>query len=123
MNAIETHNLTKVYNNNFKAVNSLNLEIPDKSIFGMLGPNGAGKTTLLNLIAGLYRPDGGNITVYGGSVRGVAAIRGAGIGGGDEGAGGNITIYDGSVIADGGNRITDTIQTIRKFSQWSYINH
>ena len=48
-NAIETQNLTKVYNNNFTAVNSLNLEIPDKTIFGMLGPNGAGKTTTLNL--------------------------------------------------------------------------
>ena len=43
MNAIETKNLTKVYSNNFTAVNSLNLEIPEKTIFGMLGPNGAGK--------------------------------------------------------------------------------
>ena len=33
INAIETKNLTKIYNNNFTAVNSLNLEIPDKTIF------------------------------------------------------------------------------------------
>ena len=52
VNAIETKNLTKVYNN-FTAVNSLNLEIPDKTIFGLLGPNGAGKTTLVSRIAAL----------------------------------------------------------------------
>jgi ABC-2 type transport system ATP-binding protein len=32
-------------------------------ITGMLGPNGAGKTTMLGLVLGLYRPDGGAITV------------------------------------------------------------
>ena len=48
-NAIETKNLTKVYKN-FTAVNSLNLEIPEKSIFGMLGPNGAGKTTTIKML-------------------------------------------------------------------------
>ena len=46
-NAIETKNLTKVYKN-FTAVNSLNLKVPEKSIFGLLGPNGAGKTTTIN---------------------------------------------------------------------------
>ena len=45
-NAIETKNLTKVYKN-FTAVNSLNLKVPEKSIFGLLGPNGAGKTTTI----------------------------------------------------------------------------
>ena len=59
MNAIETHNLTKIYNNNFKAVNSLNLEIPDKSIFGMLGPNGAGKTTTIKMLTCLIQPTSG----------------------------------------------------------------
>ena len=54
-NAIETKNLTKIYNNNFTAVNSLNLEIPNKTIFGMLGPNGAGKTTTLHSISNLIK--------------------------------------------------------------------
>ena len=52
-NAIETENLTKVYSNNFTAVNSLNLEIPNKTIFGMLGPNG------------LIQPTSGRATVGG----------------------------------------------------------
>jgi len=65
MNAIETHNLTKVYNNNFTAVNSLNLEIPDKSIFGMLGPNGAGKTTTIKMLTCLIQPTSGQAIVGG----------------------------------------------------------
>jgi ABC-2 type transport system ATP-binding protein len=64
-NAIETRNLTKVYNNNFTAVNSLNLEIPDKSIFGMLGPNGAGKTTTIKMLTCLIQPTSGQATVGG----------------------------------------------------------
>lgn len=64
-NAIETKNLTKIYNNRFTAVNSLNLEIPDKSIFGMLGPNGAGKTTTIKMLTCLIQPTSGSATVGG----------------------------------------------------------
>ncbi len=63
-NAIETKNLTKVYKN-FTAVNSLNLEIPEKSIFGMLGPNGAGKTTTIKMLTCLIQPTYGKATVGG----------------------------------------------------------
>lgn len=63
-NAIETRNLTKVYGN-FIAVNSLNLEIPDKSIFGMLGPNGAGKTTTIKMLTCLIQPTSGQAIVGG----------------------------------------------------------
>ena len=63
-NAIETKNLTKVYKN-FTAVNSLNLEIPEKSIFGLLGPNGAGKTTTIKMLTCLIQPTSGSATVGG----------------------------------------------------------
>ena len=63
-NAIETENLTKVYKK-FTAVNSLNLEIPDKTIFGMLGPNGAGKTTTIKMLTCLIQPTSGRATVGG----------------------------------------------------------
>lgn len=63
-NAIETENLTKTYKN-FTAVNSLNLEIPDKTIFGMLGPNGAGKTTTIKMLTCLIQPTSGRATVGG----------------------------------------------------------
>ena len=63
-NAIETKNLTKVYKN-FTAVNSLNLEIPENTIFGMLGPNGAGKTTTIKMLTCLIQPTSGQATVGG----------------------------------------------------------
>ena len=67
-NAIETKDLTKVYGN-FTAVNSLNLEIPNKSIFGMLGPNGAGKTTTIKMLTCLIQPTSGQATVGGYDVK------------------------------------------------------
>ena len=63
-NAIETKDLTKVYKN-FTAVNSLNLQIPEKSIFGLLGPNGAGKTTTIKMLTCLIQPTSGQAKVGG----------------------------------------------------------
>src|SRR5213080_1992621 len=43
------------------AVDGCTLTVLPHSITGLIGPNGAGKSTLFNIIAGLYRPDGGEI--------------------------------------------------------------
>src|SRR2546425_2795742 len=43
------------------AVDRCSLTVLPQSITGLIGPNGAGKSTLFNIIAGLYRPDGGEI--------------------------------------------------------------
>src|SRR5207249_12167676 len=44
-----------------QAVDRCSLTVLPRSITGLIGPNGAGKSTLFNIIAGLYRPDGGEI--------------------------------------------------------------
>lgn len=44
-------------------LNELNMDVEDGCIYGLIGPNGAGKSTLLRVIAGIYRPDLGVITV------------------------------------------------------------
>ena len=46
-NQIVINNLSKVYDNGFKALKNINLNIKKGEIFAMLGPNGAGKTTFL----------------------------------------------------------------------------
>ncbi|MFJ4294695.1 ABC transporter ATP-binding protein [Curtobacterium sp. NPDC089689] len=45
------------------AVDEVDLEIRQGSIFGVVGPNGAGKTTTLSMVTGLLRPDAGTVTV------------------------------------------------------------
>jgi sodium transport system ATP-binding protein len=47
------------------AVQAVSFQAADGCITGLLGPNGAGKTTTLRMIAGLLRPDAGQITVAG----------------------------------------------------------
>jgi ABC-2 type transport system ATP-binding protein len=63
--AIRTEHLTKIYGQRLIAVNDMNLEVPQGSVFGLLGPNGAGKTTTLRLLLGLQRPTAGYAEVFG----------------------------------------------------------
>ncbi len=65
MNAIETTNLTKVFNKWNKAVDSISFAVQEGEIFGLLGPNGAGKTTTIKMVTGLTTPTSGSITVFG----------------------------------------------------------
>jgi ABC-2 type transport system ATP-binding protein len=62
--AITVSGLTKRYGDHL-AVDAVSFEVRDGESFGILGPNGAGKTTTLEMIEGLRRPDGGDVTVLG----------------------------------------------------------
>jgi branched-chain amino acid transport system ATP-binding protein len=55
----------------FHAVDGVSLEIPSGAITGLIGPNGAGKSTLFNVIAGLYRPTSGKVTMAGEDITGL----------------------------------------------------
>ncbi len=62
-NQIVINNLSKVYDNGFKALKNINLDIKKGEIFAMLGPNGAGKTTLISIICGIVNPTSGKVSV------------------------------------------------------------
>lgn len=64
MNVIETYNLCKYYQNK-KALDDLNLEVPEGVIFGYLGPNGAGKTTTIRVLLNLAKPTKGSAVILG----------------------------------------------------------
>ncbi|MBU4534392.1 MAG: ATP-binding cassette domain-containing protein [Euryarchaeota archaeon] len=61
---IETKNITKKYDG-FTAVDSINLQVPKNSVYGVLGPNGAGKTTLISMLCTILKPTGGTGSVNG----------------------------------------------------------
>jgi branched-chain amino acid transport system ATP-binding protein len=96
--ALETRSLTKVFGG-LTAVDSVDLVIPEKSIFSVIGPNGAGKTTFYNCITGFYEPDAGEVLFYGKSLVGLSP---------------NQVTYRG---------ISRTYQNIRLFSNMSAIEN
>jgi branched-chain amino acid transport system ATP-binding protein len=46
-------------------IDGVSLRLNEGEILSLIGPNGAGKTTLFNMIAGFFRPDGGEIRFKG----------------------------------------------------------
>lgn len=51
-----------------KAVDDVSFDVYPGEIFGLLGPNGAGKTTSIRMVLDIFRPDQGEIAIYGGSM-------------------------------------------------------
>jgi ABC-2 type transport system ATP-binding protein len=62
--ACETRSVRKSFGST-RAVDGLDLRIPRGMLYAFLGPNGAGKTTTLRMIAGLLKPDVGDILIHG----------------------------------------------------------
>jgi ABC-2 type transport system ATP-binding protein len=69
MKAIEAEGLVKIYKTRgageVRALDGIDLQVPEGSVLGLLGPNGAGKTTTVRILATLLRPDDGQATVAG----------------------------------------------------------
>src|SRR6201984_2806507 len=61
--ALELRGLTKRFDR--LAVDGLDLTVKDGEFYALVGPNGAGKTTTLRMVAGLLRPDAGDIRLAG----------------------------------------------------------
>jgi len=65
---IQLMNLTKRFGRK-TVVADLTFSVPPQTLFGFLGPNGAGKSTTLYMLLGLVRPTGGQIRIFGRSIR------------------------------------------------------
>src|SRR5439155_16960213 len=62
--AIEARNVTKCFGE-FVALDDVSIEVASGSLTALLGPSGSGKSTLLRVIAGLERPDTGEVFISG----------------------------------------------------------
>ena len=62
---IKLQNLTKIFTDKsgkeVRAVDNMDITIPDGKLIGLLGPSGCGKSTTLYMIAGLHKPTAGKI--------------------------------------------------------------
>ncbi|TAJ12260.1 ATP-binding cassette domain-containing protein [Marinilabiliaceae bacterium JC017] len=61
---LEAKNVVKQYAKHL-ALDHVNIQVPENTIFGLLGPNGAGKTTLIRIINQITGPDSGEILLNG----------------------------------------------------------
>lgn len=61
---IEINNVTKKFGD-FTAIENININVKESSIYGLVGYNGAGKTTLLKVCAGIYKPEAGQVLMDG----------------------------------------------------------
>ncbi|HVV24335.1 MAG TPA: ABC transporter ATP-binding protein [Pseudonocardiaceae bacterium] len=75
--AVHFHRTTKTFGP-VRAVDGLDLTVRRGEMVAVLGPNGAGKTTTVNLLLGLLRPTGGDVTVLGHSPAVAVAAGGVG---------------------------------------------
>lgn len=64
MSMISIQGVTKRYANH-TAIDGINIEIPEKCIYGLLGPNGAGKTSLIRILTQITAADEGKILFNG----------------------------------------------------------
>src|ERR1051325_6726700 len=65
---IDVRDVSRLYHRGVDMVHALehvSLRIPGGRFVALMGPSGSGKSTLLNLLAGLDRPDGGEVGVAG----------------------------------------------------------
>jgi ABC-2 type transport system ATP-binding protein len=64
---LEARSVSKSYGDR-KALNGISLSAEPGEIVGILGPNGAGKTTLLSILAGIQKPDTGEVVAPQGGI-------------------------------------------------------
>jgi ABC-2 type transport system ATP-binding protein len=65
---ITAEGLVKVYKgrkSEVRALDGIDLSVPEGTVLGLLGPNGAGKTTAVRILATLLKPDAGRATIAG----------------------------------------------------------
>ncbi|MFY9623526.1 MAG: ATP-binding cassette domain-containing protein, partial [Rhodoplanes sp.] len=74
MTILATENISMRFGG-LRALDGVNIAIPERCVFSIIGPNGAGKTTLFNMISGIYAPRDGRVLLAGEDVTGLKPDR------------------------------------------------
>ena len=62
---IHTEDLGKRFRGGIEALNGLNLDVSEGSVFGLIGPDGAGKTTTLKILMNIIKSSSGQAEMLG----------------------------------------------------------
>ncbi|MCB0880398.1 MAG: ABC transporter ATP-binding protein [Thermoleophilia bacterium] len=62
MTVVRTEGLVRAFGST-RALDHLDMHVPEGCVYGLVGPNGAGKSTLLSILAGLRRPTSGTVVL------------------------------------------------------------
>lgn len=71
MQILKTENLTKVYNNQVRALNGVSISIERGEFVAVMGSSGSGKSTLLHILGGVDRPTSGTVYIDGEDISGL----------------------------------------------------
>ncbi len=96
-----------------RSIDDLSLEVKSGERLGLLGNNGAGKTTLLKLMAGIYKPSSGSLTIEGS----VCPILGTGFGLDEEATGYENIILGGIALGRSVAEMKGKISEITEFTE------
>jgi ABC-2 type transport system ATP-binding protein len=67
MSTVKVSHVRKAFGD-VQAVRDVSFEVHPGEIFGLLGPNGAGKTTTIRMMLDIFRPDGGEVEIFDGTL-------------------------------------------------------
>jgi branched-chain amino acid transport system ATP-binding protein len=67
---LDVENITLAFGG-LVAVDDFSMVLNEGELAGLIGPNGAGKTTVFNILSGIYKPQGGDVRVFGKSILGL----------------------------------------------------
>jgi spermidine/putrescine transport system ATP-binding protein len=69
--SVQLNSVTKIFDEDFVAVDDVSLNIEQGEFFSLLGPSGCGKTTILRMIGGFEDPTSGSISLNGKDILGI----------------------------------------------------
>ncbi len=99
--------------NKFLALDNISFEVPIGKMYAIIGLNGSGKTTLLRILAGIYQPDSGYVTINGK----LAPILHTGTGFNDEFTAKDNIITSGIILGMKKSEAIDKVDKIIKFAE------
>jgi ABC-2 type transport system ATP-binding protein len=113
---LDVRDLRKSYGD-VPALRGVDLHVAEGEIVGLLGPNGAGKTTLVSIVAGLRRPDAGEVRIAGDDPTKASTRRLVGLAPQELGIYASLTVRENlSLFAEmaalGGNALTRRIEEV-----------